>query len=117
MKYPMSEKTDRPLFDYIVVLNGEEDYYLYDDFDLALKKAMEIAVNYKTSLIYEIVFNNETREYRGQNTFTISGGKVHYDKHEKAGLHIQFYINAGEWLNPNEEWLTILNNKKDSPTD
>jgi hypothetical protein len=109
MRYPMIKKTDRPLFDYMVMLNGEEDYYLYDNFDAALKKAMTLSHGIEIGLVYEIVFNTEIREFRGQNTFTVTDGEVKYDKHARIGLHVQFYINAGEWLNPNEEWLEILN--------
>lgn len=111
MKYPMTKNTERPLFEYMVMVNGEYDYYLYDDFDSALKKAMELAVGIETGLVYELAFNNETREYRGQCTFTVFDGEVHYDKHARVSLHIEFFVNAGEWLNPNEEWLSILKNK------
>lgn len=113
MKYPMAKKTDRPIFNYMVTENGEEDYYLYFDFDSALKKAIELS-NHSTGigLVYEIAFNNETREFFGHNTFTAYDGEVHYDKHSRLGLHIHFYINAGNWLNPNEDWLTTLNKNK-----
>jgi hypothetical protein len=110
MKYPMLKNTDNPLFNYIVMQNEEYDYYLYENFDMALKKAMELSHITKISLVYEIAFNTETREFRGQNTFTVYDGEVIYDKHVQIGLHIQFYVNAGEWLNPNEEWLKILSN-------
>jgi hypothetical protein len=111
LKYPMIINTENPLFNYIVMLNGDFDCYLYDNFDMALKKAMELSHGTEISLVYEIAFNTETREFRGQNTFTIYDGKVKYDKHARIGLHVQFYIAAGDWLNPNEEWLSILNKK------
>ncbi len=111
MKYPMTKNTDRPMFEYIVMINGEFDYYLYSDFDEALKKAMVLGMGTEIGLLYELAFNCETREYRVQNTFKVFDGDIHYDKHARVGLHVEFYVNAGEWLNPNEEWLNILNNK------
>lgn len=111
MKYPMIKKTEKPLFEYMVMLNGEFDYYLYDSFDIALKKAMELSGRKEISLVYEMAFNTDTREFRGQNTFTIFDGEIKYDKHARIGLHIQFYVNAGEWLNPDEQWLAILDNR------
>lgn len=111
MKYPMIKNTEKPFFNYIVTINGDFDYYLYDRFDDALKKAMELSKGTEIGLVYEMHFNNVSREWRVQNTFSIFDGEVHYDKHAKIGLHVQFHINAGEWLNPNEEWLSILNNK------
>jgi len=68
MKYPMTEKTDRPLFNYMVMENGEYDYYLYNSLDIVLKKAVELSCSTNIGLIYEVAFNNETKEYRGQNT-------------------------------------------------
>jgi hypothetical protein len=114
MKYPMVKNTERPLFEYMVIQNGEFDYYLYDKFDDALKKATELSIGHGIGLVYEAYFINSTREYRGQNTFKVFDGIVHYDKHADIGLHLEFYINAGEWLNPNEEWLKILNNRGNS---
>lgn len=108
----MKKKTDKPLFDFIVIANGQYDYYLYNDFDDALKTAMELSHKTEISIIYEIVFNTETREYRTKDTFTIYDGKVHYDKYATIGLHVEFYINAGDWLNHNEEWLSILSKKE-----
>jgi len=114
VKYPMLKKTEKPLFEYLVTLNGEFDYFLYDKFDDALKKAIEVARGHEISLVYELHFNTDTREFRGQHTFRVFDGEVHYDKHADLGLHIQFYVNAGEWLNPNEEWLSILSGKVES---
>lgn len=112
MKYPMFSNTDRPLFEYMVIQNGENDYYLYDKFDTALKKAVELSRNGEIGCMYELEFNAYTREYKGRNTFTVYEGETVYDRHKELGLHIHFYINAGDWLNPNGKWLDIL--KKDA---
>jgi hypothetical protein len=111
MKYPMIKNTENPLFNFLVKLDNNFDYYLYDNFDMALKKALELSHITEICLVYEIVLNNKNREFRGQNTFTVHDGEIKYDKHAKIDLHIQFYINAGEWINPNKAWLEILNKK------
>jgi len=109
MKYPMTKNTEQPLFNYIVKSNDSFNYYLYSDFDTALKKVMEISNIEGIGILYELYFNNSTREYRAHPTFKAFDGKAKYDKHERVALHIHFYINAGEWLNPNENWLALLN--------
>jgi hypothetical protein len=111
MKYPMRLKKDIPLFDYIVRDNFTCDYYLFKDFDSALKKTMSLSIETGIGLLYELYFNTQTREFHVQNTFTAYDGIVEYNKHNRPDLHIQFYVNAGEWLNPNEEWLSILKSR------
>lgn len=112
VRYPMKEKTEIPLFEYLVRDNMEMDYYLFGDFDGALKQAQSMSVNGdRHVLIYENYFDTVTRQWYGCNTFSVVDGKVHYDKHAKVGLHLAFYVNAGEWLNPNQEWLDRLKAK------
>lgn len=112
MHYPMELKTEQPLFEYLVKDSMNFDYYLFTDFDDALKCAESKSIQgNKLFLIYEVYFDNKTREFRGQNTFSIRGGKVRYDKYAEVDLHLEFYVNAGEWLNPNEEWIQILQKK------
>ncbi len=113
MKYPMKLKTERPLFEYLVRDNMELDYYLFDDFDDALKTAETKSIeNNGTFLIYEVYFNTATREFHGTNTFKVRCGKVQYDKHAEIELHLAFYVNAGEWLNPNQKWIDKLKEKE-----
>lgn len=111
IKYPMKNKTDQPLFEYLVRDNMSMDYYLYANFDSALKQAeaMSISGN-RHILIYEPHFNTVTREWHGCNTFSVVGGRVKYDKHAEVGLHLEHYVNAGEWLNPNQEWIDTIAN-------
>lgn len=111
IKYPMKTKTEKPIFNYMVRLNSSMDYYLYEDFDSAIKKASALSHGTDIPLIYEVYFNTESREFFGQNTFSIYDGIIEYDKHARVELHIEFYVNAGEWLNPNKDWLEILQNK------
>jgi len=105
VKYPMKSKKEKPKFEYIVRFNDSLDYYLFEDFNKALKKAMTLSVKGKIILLYEIFFNSTTREFFGKNTFVVYDKEVIYDKHANPDLHISFYVNAGEWLNPKEEWL------------
>lgn len=112
MKYPMKRKTERPLFEYMLRFNNSWDYYLFDNFDDTIKKAMELSKEINIPLIYELHFDNRTKEWYGQNTFLFYDGKCEYDKHARIDLHIHFYVNAGEWLNLNEEWIKILKGDK-----
>ena len=62
-KYPMKNKTDRPLFEYLVRDNMHLDYYLFDEFDKALKQAEKMSISDgRHILIYENYFNTKTRE-------------------------------------------------------
>lgn len=108
-KYPMKAKTDTPLFNYLVRDSMSLNYYLFAEFDDALKQAQTMSINgNKLVFLYENYFHAKTREWHGQNTFQCRGGKVIYDKHAKADLHLEHYVNAGEWLNPNPEWIERL---------
>lgn len=109
MTYPMYNKTQRPLFDYLVRDNISLDYYLFDTFDTALKQAEKMSISgNRLILIYENYFNTKTREWYGCNTFTVIGGEVIYDKHAQPELHLKFYVNAGSWLNPNQKWIDLI---------
>ena len=60
-KYPMKNKTDRPLFEYLVRDNMHFDYYLFDEFDKALKQAEKMSISgNRHILIYENYFNTKT---------------------------------------------------------
>lgn len=102
IKYPMKSKTERPRFNYLVRSNDSMDYYLYYEFDDALNKTKTMSLKERGHIarLYEPYFNVSTREWYGQNTFTAYDGIVEYNKHARAVLHLEFYVNAGEWLNP-----------------
>lgn len=100
-RYPLKNKTENPSFEYLVRDNMKLDYYLFLEFDEALKQAEKMSISgNRHVLIYEKYFNTITREWHGLNTFDVIGGKVIYDKHAIPDLHLDFYVNAGEWLNP-----------------
>ena len=101
-KYPLKSKSEKPQFNYLVRSNSEMDYYLFYEFDDALNhmKALSLESRGHIACMYEPYFNTNTREWFGQNTFTAYDGMVEYDKHAKADLHLEFYVKAGEWMNP-----------------
>lgn len=111
MKYPMKSKTEKPLFNYMVRFNSSLNYYLFKTPDEALKCARKLGAGNKACLVYEIYLDTKTKEYKGRNTFRVLLGKVYYDEYARFDLHIQFYVSVGEWLNPNEKWLDILNKR------
>lgn len=100
-RYPIKEKTENPRFEYLVRDNMSHNYYFFSEFDEALKHAETMSISgSRHVLIYEKYFNTKTREWHGVNTFNVVSGKVMYNKHANVGLHLEFYVNAGEWLNP-----------------
>lgn len=101
-KYSMKTNTEIPSFNYLVRSNDDMDYYLFFEFDDALNKLKTLSLENRGHIacLFETFFNTTTREWHGQNTFTAYDGIIEYDKHAKVELHLEFYINAGEWLNP-----------------
>lgn len=100
-KYELKDKKTNPEFEYLVRDNMSLNYWLYKDFNSALQKAITLSnTQSHHALIYEKYFNTNTREFHGQNTFEVINGEVIYDKHAKIELHLEFYVNAGEWENP-----------------
>ena len=101
-KYPLKDKTTNPSFEYLVRDNMKLNYYLFMNFNDALRQAEKMSISgNRHVLIYEKYFNTRTREWHGLNTFDVIEGEVIYDKHASPELHLEFYVNAGEWLNPN----------------
>lgn len=103
IKYPMNKNTEKPNFNYLVRANSSMNYYLFEKFDEAYVHMKNVSLTDECHIAcpYEPYFNNKTREWFGQNTFTAYDGEVKYDKHARVELHLEFYVNAGEWLNPN----------------
>lgn len=101
-KYPMKSKKEHPRFKYMVRPINSMDYYLFSNFNDALDKLKALSLQKidKIICLYEPFFNTENREWYVQNTFTAINGEIDYDKHAKIDLHLFYYIQAGEWLNP-----------------
>lgn len=109
MKYPMKFKTENPLFNYFIKNNNNENYYLFADFDKALKKLMELSISSNDIyLMYEIYFNTQSREFYLRNSFWCYNNIMDYTRYSKIDLHVHHYVNVGEWLNPNQEWIDII---------
>lgn len=110
VRYPMKKNTDRPLFEYLVKTNMEFEYWLFEDFDSALECAKTLhAKTDEMILIYDCYFDTRNRQYRAQKSFWIRhDGKVVFDKHGDIELHVEFYINAGEWMNPRQDWIDTI---------
>ena len=104
MQYPMKKKTERPLFNYLVRANSSFDYYLYENFNDAIEKARQLS-HEDIGVLFEVYFNTQTREFFGQKTFLVFDGEINYEKHGPVELHIEFYVHAGEWLNPDEKMI------------
>ena len=104
MQYPMKKKTERPLFNYLVRVNSSFDYYLYENLNDAIEKARQLSRD-DIGVLFEVYFNTQTREFFGQKTFLVFDGEIHYEKHGPVELHIEFYVHAGEWLNPDEKMI------------
>lgn len=101
--FPLASKQERPAFEYMVMKTGEFDYYVYNSFNDALSKAVQLGAGAAGADVFELDFNTITREWRVCPTFHVSMGKVRYDKHARTGLHVLFHTQAGRWLNA-EEW-------------
>ena len=107
IRYPLKDKKEKPRFEYLVKTAVEFEYWLFEDFDSALNCAKSLfAKTDDIILIYDTYFNTRTREWYAKESFSIMyDGKVRYDKHGEVQLHLEFYINAGEWMNPRQDWL------------
>jgi len=101
-RYELEARTSYPDFEFMVTRNGYFDYWLFTDFDSAVKQAQLLQKQHphEIILIYEPYFNTTTREWHAQNTFRIVDNKLTYDKHALPLLHLKFYTDAGEWQNP-----------------
>lgn len=100
MKYSLSDKTTAPEFNFMVIINGQFDYYLFNEFDDAINQAKKLSDSNNIVIIYEPEFCTNTREWRVRDTFRVIDKKIYYNKYAEIHLHLHFYINAGEWLNP-----------------
>ena len=107
IKYPMKSNKEKPLFNYLIKSSMEMDYWLFDDFEEAINCAK--VLNRKLDdiiLIYEPHLNMRTKEYRGKLSFWLTDeGELMYGERSNIELHIEFYVNAGEWQNPNQDWI------------
>ena len=107
IRYPMRSNKEKPIFNYLVKSNMEFEYWLFTKFDDAVEcaKTLNRQLN-EMIIIYDCYFDTRTREFRAQKTFWVwQTGELVFDKHGDVELHLEFYINAGEWQNPKQEWI------------
>lgn len=104
-RYTLTSKQSHPEFNYLVRSNDNLDYYLFEGFNDAVDKLKEVSLSSKgkIGLLYEPYFNTKKREWYAQNSFTSYDGELEYHKFGEILLHIKFYVDAGEWLNPLKE--------------
>jgi len=115
-KYRMDTNTDKPLFTYLVKTVGSDtsdfNYWLYNNFHKAFDKMVALSIASQRNgcgiaVIYTPHFINATREYKVKESFKASDGIARFDEHGDIHMHLKFYIDAGNWMNPEEayeEW-------------
>lgn len=109
-KYFLVDRMTKPSFDYIL-LSGEyyNKYYLYraNEFEQAYDQLKaEFAKGIHLAVLCDLDFNTRTREWRAHPLFRCSrrDERVFYDPYQQIMLHIKWYCDVGEWLNPREKW-------------
>lgn len=108
MKYNLKTNTDIPFFNYLVKAENASDYYLYLNFDRAIRMLASLSTDCHIARILEPYRDLHTNEMFTQNSFSAIDGKYEYDKYPKVRDYLRNYLNAGDWLNPDE--LTIKPN-------
>lgn len=103
MKYILENKETEPGFKFLVKLNkADAGYFLYNDVEEAMEKARILSLlEYPISLIYE-PSKNSYGEWVMKKTFLYIDGKPIFDDNARNELHVKFYLESGEWLNPDE---------------
>ena len=101
MKYILANKETEPGFKFLVKLNkADAGYFLYNNAEEAMEKARVLSLSeYPISLIYEPV-KNGYGEWVMRKTFLYISGKPTFNDNAKSELHAKFYLESGEWLNP-----------------
>jgi hypothetical protein len=107
-RFNLTDKKQEPPFEYIL-LTGHCycDYYLYKENeieDAITQLKAEFSKGFTTARIYRKSFRNYNRTWATETFFSIDycSGKLKYEDTHHIGLHVVFYISAGEWLNPRD---------------
>ena len=103
MRYSLKDKVTEPGFNFFVKINNPSaGYFLYNSIEKAMEKARILSLaTSKIVYIYEPT-KNSYGEWVMEKTFKYSYGKSTYYDYRQTELHVKFYLEAGEWLNPNE---------------
>jgi len=111
MKYILNSKTEDPEFSFLIRDSYCKQYWLFNSFSLAIEtlKWLSIGKN-EFYFMCEPEFNTYYRDWRSITSFSALNGEVFYDKAQNCmDLHMEYYVRAGEWMNPNED---VLQNKR-----
>ncbi len=107
MQYKLESKNENPRFSF-ALLTGDipsVDYYIYQEDELEQAIAQlksERAKGYDPRL-YVPKFSNSDRTWRLKEFMELDiDGKLVWMEHGETHLHIKWYFDTGEWLNPKE---------------
>ena len=94
--YILKDKKQQPTFKYFVQKEGSNNYYLFNEFDMAFDKMRELYNSY----LLEPIFVPMNREWKMRRTFICREFKTDYlgDSGDIL-LHTKFYCDAGECIN------------------
>ncbi len=103
VKYILANKETEPGFKFLVKINkADVGYFLYNNTEEAMEKARVLSLSeYPISLIYEPV-KDSYGEWVMRKTFLYIDGKPTFNDNARNELHVKFYLESGEWLNPDE---------------
>ena len=109
-RFNLTDRKQEPPFEYILLTGSSYcDYYLYklDELEEAIiQLKAEHLKGFRTARLCRKSFRNYDRTWDIEEFFSIHPrtGKLFYEDVPDTGLHIVFYINAGQWLNPREDF-------------
>lgn len=103
MKYSLKSKTEKPGFSYLVKTNtSNHNYYLFTDLERALNKARVLSLTeFPLSIVYEPCVGRDG-EWHLKKAYSYMSGKCYLEEDSRPELHVKFYTEAGQWLNPDE---------------
>lgn len=107
--YQLKDKTTQPDFSYVVLTGSSYvDYYLFkeDELEEAMSQLRkEASAGYLTAKIVVPHFSTGDRQWRLRTFMNLNyDHKILFDDTPYTLLHIKHYMDAGQWLNPREEW-------------
>lgn len=99
--YILENKEQQPTFKYFVQKNGNLNYYLFNDFDKAHKKMIELSNAYILEpILLRSIFAPMNKEWKMKKTFTCRDGKIDYLGFSgDILLHTKYYCDIGECIN------------------
>lgn len=107
LKFTLKSKIDKPAFSFFVRTNtAGAGYYLFADLEQALNKARVLSLTqFPLVIVYEPC-QDKDGEWHLIKTYSYFSGKCHLEEDAKPELHVKFYLEAYQWLNPDEPILT-----------